>query len=78
MNFFNYTGVACGLMMMTLASLVLTIFVTVFSGCTSAAVKYAEAANPRCVVTPLEQRGDWAKVLVECPGEKPTERTYGK
>lgn len=72
----KYTDVACDLMIIVLLIMITGLIVLI--GCTSAAVKYAKAANPQCEVVPIEQRGDWARVLVKCPGEEPRERTYGK
>ena len=57
------------------AILVMAVFVV---GCGGPALDYARAQNPNCEVTPIESRGNWARVLVTCPDEAPVERTYGK
>lgn len=69
-------GVLAGAMAILVVVLVGLSLVTV--GCTPKPVAFAQARNPDCVVTPIEVRGDWARVLVACPDEAPVERTYGR
>ncbi len=48
------------------------------AGCASPALEYARARHPRCQVEPLEERADWVRVRVTCPGQAHEVRAYGR
>jgi hypothetical protein len=54
----------------------LTIGILLTSGCTPAAVKYAQGRNPTCKVTALQRTGGATTVLIQCPGEDPRTETF--
>lgn len=54
----------------------LTIAILLTSGCTPAAVQYAQGRNPTCKVTASQRTGSSTTVLIQCPGEDPRTETF--
>lgn len=55
---------------------VLMLCILMTSGCTPAAVKYAQGTNPGCKVTALQSTGSSVTVLIQCPREDPRTETF--
>jgi len=54
----------------------LTTAILMTSGCTPAALKYAQGRNPGCQVTTLQRTGASTAVLIQCPGQDPRTETF--
>lgn len=54
----------------------MSLCVLMTSGCTPAAVKYAQGRNPDCKVKQLQSTGSSVTVLIQCPREVPRTETF--